>query len=92
MKTVKETEIMIWNQIMKSKSRTIRNQNREIDDELSFLRNVKQKSWGNQWKSVGKPKKQKNQDEIRVCDSYLTGAEKHNVAKREEESQNWDRT
>ena len=37
-------------------------------------------------------KKQKNQDEIRVCDSYLTGAEKHNAAKREEESQNRDRT
>ena len=53
---------------------------------------MKQKSWGNQWKSVGKPKKQKNQDEIRVCDSYLTGAEKHNAAKREEESQNRDRT
>ena len=25
----------------------IRNRNREIDDELSFLRNVKRKSWGN---------------------------------------------
>ena len=42
------------------------------------------KVWVNQ-------KKKKIKDEIRVCDSYLTGAEKHN-AKREEESQNWDRT
>ena len=87
MKTIKETEIMIWNQIMKSKSRTIRNQNREIDDELSFLRNVKRKSRGNRWKSVGKPKKKKKNQRwnFRVCDLYLIEAEKHN-AKRDEGS------
>ena len=76
MKTVKETEIMIRTWIMKSqKSRTIR---REIDDELSFLRNVKWKSWGNQWKSVGKPKNKKK-SKIKLgfvtsmINSYLIG-------------------
>ena len=47
---------------------------------------INEKVWVNQ------KKKKKNQDEIRVCDSYLTGAEKHNATKREEESQNRDRT
>ena len=45
---------------------------------------IDEKVWVNQ-------KNKKIKDEIRVCDSYLTGAEKHN-AKREEESQNRDRT
>ena len=36
-------------------------------------------------------KNKKIKDEIRVCDLYLIGAEKHN-AKRDEESQNRDRT
>ena len=45
---------------------------------------INEKVWVNQ-------KHKKIKDEIRVCDSYLIGAEKHN-AKREEESQNRDRT
>ena len=44
---------------------------------------ISEKVWVNQ-------KNKKIKDEIRVCDSYLTGAEKHN-AKREEQSQNRDR-
>ena len=71
MKTVKETEIMIRTWIMKSqKSRTIR---REIDDELSFLRNVKWKSWRNPWKSVGKPKNKKKKSKTSMINSYLIG-------------------
>ena len=57
---------------------------------LSFLRNVKRKSWGNRWKSVGKPKKKKIKDEIRVCDFHdqfePNRSWEHN-AKRDEESQ-----
>ena len=45
---------------------------------------IDEKVWENQ-------KNKKIKDEIRACDLYLTGATKHN-AKREEESQNRDRT
>ena len=45
---------------------------------------MKQKSWGNRWKSVGKPKNKKVKDEIRVCDSYLIEVE--NTTPRETKS------
>ena len=45
---------------------------------------INEKVWVNQ-------KNKKIKDKIRVCDSYLIGAEKNN-AKRDEESQNRDCT
>ena len=45
---------------------------------------IDEKVWENQ-------KNKKIKDEIRVYDSYLIGVEKHNT-KRDEESQNRDRT